>query len=49
MGRTLRSHTRPVVKQVAAEVLSPDESTAKGYLSTEVSEEKERHLFKPTI
>lgn len=36
----LRSHTRPVVRQVAAEVLSPDGSSARGYLSSEVSEKR---------
>lgn len=40
VGKTLRSHTRPVVRQVA-EVLSPDVSSARGYLSSEVSETKE--------
>lgn len=41
MGRTLKSHNKPVVRQVTVEVLSPDESSARGYLSSEVSETRE--------
>lgn len=41
MGRTLKSHTRPAVRQVAVEMLSLAESSAKENLSSEVSEKSE--------
>lgn len=35
----LRSHTRPDVKQLVEELFTPDDSSAKGYLSSKSEEQ----------